>query len=66
MGDNHVCDSFTCNCYLRAREDVTIGVIRAINRELDIIETGDSVAGFFHGKELEELRQRLIKMYKRG
>jgi hypothetical protein len=66
MGDKHDCDSFNCSCYIRARDATYIGLIRTINRELDIIENNDNSVGFFHGEEMESLRQRLIKMYKRG
>lgn len=65
MSEQHLCDSFTCSCYLRSQESTTKNLIRTINRELDIIESNDSFEGFFHGKEMEELRQRLIRMYKR-
>ena len=65
MSEQHECDSFSCSCYIRARESTFSGLIRAINRELDIIENNDNAVGFFHGKEMEELRQRLLRMYKR-
>jgi hypothetical protein len=66
MIDKHDCDSFNCSCYLRARETTFLGLIRTINRELDIIENNDNITGFFHSEEMEKLRQRLVLMYKRN
>ncbi len=64
MSENHLCDSFRCSCYVRGYESANKNLIRIINRELDIIESNPDITGFFHGEEMEELRKRLVKMFK--
>ena len=51
------------NCCSQEKDDATRQVIKAINQDLDVLETGATPVGEYHGRDLQELRERLTKLF---
>lgn len=51
------------NCCSQEKDDATRQVIKAINQDLDVLESGVKPFGEYHGKDLQELRERLTKLF---
>ena len=51
------------NCCSQEKDDATRQVIKAINQDLDVLETGAAPVGEYHGRDLQELRERLTRLF---
>ena len=51
------------NCCSQEEDDATKQVIKAINQDLDLLESGVKPFGEYHGKDLQALRERLTKLF---
>jgi len=45
------------------KDDAVSQVIKAINQDLDVLESGVKPVGEYHGRDLQELRERLTKLF---
>lgn len=51
------------NCCSEQKDDAVSQVIKSINRDLDMLESGTKPAGTYHSNQLQQLRERLEKVF---
>lgn len=49
--------------YCSEKSDAVSQVIKAINKDLDVLETGVNPVGEYNSRELQRLRERLTKLF---
>ena len=49
--------------YKKGQQDAFEGMIRVLNRELDNIQNGSPLIGFYHGEELQKLVERIYSIF---
>lgn len=49
--------------YKKGQKDTFEGIIRVLNKELDNIQNGSPLVGFYHGEELQKLVERMYSIF---
>jgi len=49
--------------YKKGQKDAFEGTIRVLNKELDNIQNGSPLVGFYHSEELQKLVERMYSIF---